>query len=268
MALFGLSMLFLGGMAAYSYYDEWKFRHAGDTTKTIGPQLDRTPASRDAQIKDGVNGFVGNGQQPIVQPDKTRQTLTRGGLPWANRFPMPPGGRQFADPGVDWFPPGRLQVGTYDPRNPATDGSMITSLKSNAALARAATERPEIMPHPDQEPLLHPQPLAGFINAKTHSNDGGMHSTSMLFDKRTRQFHDRSTTVVPTYVTPKEEHILSDNPSESHFWEHLPNSSHGLAINRIRPDRRDLVTQPVKASRGGPLQTRAHLRLVEINHRI
>lgn len=267
MAFFGLSVLFLGFASLYAAKKEYDFRNSGDTNKTTGPKSDTLKSTGNPQTENGVNGFVGNHQQPIVQPNKTRQTLTRGGDPWQNRDLKPPQ-RKYKDPGIDWFPPGRQQVGTYDKRNPATDQTMITSLKSSQALSRAAAERPEIMPHPDQEPLLHPQPLSSFLNMVTHSNDGGIKSAGMRYDKKAQKFHDRSTTTVPTYVSPHEVHILSDNPSESHFWETQPNSDHGITINRHGPNLRHLVTQPVKTSRNGTVKTRERLRLAEINHRI
>jgi hypothetical protein len=239
MAVFGAAVAFLGGSAIYSGYKQYQFTHAGDRVQAIGPVPPQTTVSRNAEVEAGLMGWVSDGQRAITAAppsqhklNRARQTINRGGDPYRN-LKAKSMGRPYTRPNVDLYGPGRTEVGVKDMRNPATDGTMITSLQGSAYEERFKNERPEIMPHPDQVgDIKVPQPVAGFISQHKHGNNGQLNVVAITYDKRARQFHDRSTTKLPVVWSDANVAAANDAPSATNFWDSFPAADHNVTVRR------------------------------------
>lgn len=258
MDLFTISVLFLGGVTVYSGYKQFQYEFGGDRNKTTGP-VEWTPDKPDSgEVARGVVGFVSDKWKPIVQPDRTRQSLMSGVDPWNNRRLVPPH-RPYLTPGQDLLPGGDQQVGSRDPRNLATDDAMITHAKS----------RPSDWYNPDSgNRLLHPQPISGFLQQDRYSNNAGFKSTFMRYDKKSRHFHERAAQMVPIYQENNTPNPEADQPATSNFWAAYPNTHEGFKQHRGKILRTSEVGNPRVGSRSGQLKTPRNLSVGYVNHRI
>lgn len=258
MDAFAASVLLLGGVTLYSGYQEFQYRFGGDRNKTTGP-VEWTPGRpMNAEVDRGVVGFVSDKNRPIVQPDRTRQSLMSGVDPWNNLRIIPPH-RPYLTPGQDLFPGGDKQVGSPDPRNLATDDTMITHAKGR----RSDWYNPD-----SGNKMLHPKPIAGILNQDRDSNNAGVKSTFMRFDKKARHFHERAAQMVPIYQENNTPDPDADQPATSNFWAMYPNTHQGIRQHRGKILRMSEVGNPKAVSRSGPHKLARSLTVGHVAHRV
>ncbi len=110
MDAFSASLLALGGLTIYTYYDQYRYETQGDRNKTTGPETYTPQGTNDQQIAGATVKWVNDGQAPIVSTpaaddsaNRMRQRMTRGSQPVVNT-PVKPL-NQPASPGLDLLSP-------------------------------------------------------------------------------------------------------------------------------------------------------------------
>ena len=244
---FQIALVSLGAVAIWTGYNEYQYMHAGDTVKSLGPAPPETTKPKDPQtrrlwISDGSTTVTGLNPHND-KPARDRQTTKMGGNIRHNTGKLPRG-RLWKDPGADLFGYGQPGYYVFDPRFDMGKGTMLSDSET-PSLERLAAHNPHYVDPSDTPGLLHPQPLAGLLNARQYGQQANNVSLSMLYAPKNNHWHNRDTTTTLTDWSAGQ----SDEVTSHNYWRGFPNATNTadgstLTFPRGKPHRQEQRLSP------------------------
>ncbi len=232
MDAFSVSLLALGGLTIYTYYDQYRFETEGDRNKTIGPETYTPQGTNDQQIAGATVKWVNGGQQPIVsapaaddKANRMRQRVTRGSQPIVNTPVQPL--NQPASPGLDLL-------------SPQYKNSIVT------------------------------YPIASRLLYQGYFSGSGSTSGSTLNSQKYDYFHDggRQGAILPGDWNAGDIAASDDSPSASGFWDGIPGSQMPMKFVRGKPVPRAAQENLAFQTRVTPAEFHRTMTAVKVRHQV
>lgn len=243
MALIGLPLLLLGGVALYAGWKQHQYIYGGDSQYTVGPAPPDNAPGKDAEIAGGLNTQIFLSKDAITNPmdsgilgkgrhaGRVRQTVDRGGDPFSNSAIKPTRGRPYKRPGVDLYPQGGKQYVPASDEKPITATSMITPHATQMARdalngkPRSVAEGNMLSSADAGKPLLYPEPVSSYLITRQMAPEAWKNIGTMTrVTKKNVAMHARLGTVTPSMWSASDTSATDDSPSASTVWDGQPQS--------------------------------------------